>query len=96
MTLKSWTKALDSLRYFNNKEHSIIIWHWSPVDVGGNGKLSYQVAVGWFGKLVQNFAFLFLKNPVHYKILLLDSESVTKHPHTYIYTFHRSLRVTRQ
>ena len=50
------------------------------MDVGGNGKLSYQVAAGWFGRLIQNFVLLFLKNPVHYKILLLDSESVAKHP----------------
>jgi len=45
------------------------------VGVGGNGKLSYQVAVGWFGKLIQNVILLFLKTPVHYKILLLDSVS---------------------
>jgi len=37
------------------------------------------MAVGWLGKIIQNF-ILFLKNPVHYKILLLDSASVAKHP----------------
>lgn len=48
------------------------------MDVGGNVKLSSLAAVGWYGKLIQNFILLFLKNPMQDRIVLLDSESGAK------------------